>query len=124
MRAKRSIDRQIGIDADERVISAWRGCKRRCEFVPGDAVTFLAFPLRAGREGPSEVPWTNFSADIPLHKSARAGADFRERGRSKRQVATMRRKVERMIAPEGSKFVDWLARQYPEQVRRYAEEVA
>jgi site-specific DNA-adenine methylase len=41
MRAKRPARRQIGIDADESVIQAWRERDTPCELIHGDAVTFL-----------------------------------------------------------------------------------
>ncbi|WP_197969607.1 DNA adenine methylase [Bradyrhizobium diversitatis] len=41
MRAKRPVERQIGIDADERVIRAWRERRVVCELVHGDAAAFL-----------------------------------------------------------------------------------
>lgn len=42
MRAKRPARRQIGIDADDRVIAAWRRQDAPCELVHGDAVAFLS----------------------------------------------------------------------------------
>lgn len=41
MRAKKPAERQIGIDADQRVIDAWRARSTLCELVHGDAVAFL-----------------------------------------------------------------------------------
>ena len=46
MRAKRPAERQIGIDADEKVIKAWRRRGAACELVHGDAADFLSrFPF-------------------------------------------------------------------------------
>lgn len=46
MRAKRPVDRQIGLDADKRVIDAWRRRGAPCELLHEDAVTFLRrFPF-------------------------------------------------------------------------------
>jgi DNA adenine methylase len=50
MRAKRPVERQIGVDADERVIDTWRRRGAPCELVHGDATCFLSrFPF-AGEE--------------------------------------------------------------------------
>lgn len=81
--------------------------------------------FRSGARGGAraETLWANYPEGLPLHEPARAGADFRERERSKRRLATMRRKVERLTGPERSVFVRWLARSYPEQIRCLGEEV-
>ena len=66
MRAKRPAQRQIGIDADERVIRAWRERGAPCELVHSDAVTFLKqFPFSG-----SELVY----ADPPYPAETRSGA--------------------------------------------------
>lgn len=195
MRAKRPAERQIGVDADERVIAAWRRRGAPCELIHGDAVAFLScFPFtgdelvysdppypiesrngrnryrhdygerdhaallevlvglscrvlvsgqptplycerlagwrriefRSGgrRGGRAEMLWANFPEPDFLHEPAKAGATFRDRERVKRRLTTMRRKVERMDGTERSLFVEWLARKYPEQIRKAGKEVA
>lgn len=80
--------------------------------------TWRRIELRSGtRAGPrTETLWANYPDTYPLHEPDRAGADFRERERSKRRVATIRRKVERLTDAERSVLVRWLSRNYPEQV--------
>lgn len=195
MRAKRPSERQIGIDADVRVVDAWRERGAPCELVHGDAVDFLrgyrfvgdelvyadppyqletrggrnryrhdyadhdhaelldtllALPckvmlsgqptalyrerlaawrridFRSGARGGvrTESLWANFPDTALLHEPARAGTDFRERERSKRRVATVRRKVERLTGAERSVFVHWLAHSYPEHLRHLGEDTA
>lgn len=195
MRAKRPSERQIGIDADRRIVDIWQSTCPPCEVVHGDAVAFLRdftfsgdelvyadppYPLetrnarnryhhdyddsdhaelldvllglpckvlvsgqptrfyqerlagwrqiefRAGaRSGArTETLWANYPDTFPLHEPTRAGTDFRERERSKRRVATVRRKVERLTAPERSVFVQWLTSSYPGQVPGPGEEAS
>ena len=195
MRAKRPSERQIGIDADQRVVDAWRSASPPCEVVHSDAVAFLRgfafsgeelvyadppYPLETRASGNryrhdygdldhaelldtllglpcnvlvsgqptrlyqerlagwrridfrsgarsgarTETLWANYPDSLPLHEPARAGADFRERERSKRRVATVRRKIERLTAAERSVLVQWLFRSYPGHVPGSGEEVA
>lgn len=89
-------------------------------------IAWRRIEFRSGARGGarSETLWVNFPDTAPLHEPARAGADFRERERSKRRVATLRRKVERLTGAERSVFVHWLARNYPEHLRGLEEEAA
>ena len=58
MRAKRPAERQIGIDADERVIEAWRRRGAPCELVHGDAAGFLSrFPFTGEELVYSDPPY-------------------------------------------------------------------
>jgi site-specific DNA-adenine methylase len=75
MRAKRPARRQIGIDADESVIRAWRERGPTCELIHGDAVTFL----KQFRFTGSELVY----ADPPYPTEVRSGShryrhDYRE----------------------------------------------
>ncbi|MEI9414452.1 DNA adenine methylase [Mesorhizobium sp. Cs1321R2N1] len=75
MRAKRPAPRQIGIDADERVIACWRERGAPCELVHGDAIAFLKqFQFTGG-----ELVY----ADPPYPAEVRSGSyryrhDYRE----------------------------------------------
>ena len=81
--------------------------------------------FRAGARsgGRAETLWANYPDTLPLHEPARAGADFRERERSKRRVATIRRKVERLAAPERSVLVQWMIRSYAGEVPAPGEKI-
>lgn len=73
----------------------------------------MEFGAGARRGGRVELLWLNFLPPDRLHDPRFRGADFRERERLKRRLASLTSRVEKLPALERAIFQEWFGARFP-----------